>query len=79
LAGATGPAEASLSQPGQPPLAPEKFEGELISRDVTVNAQVNQNGQVTPKTLVITLQRVAGTMDGARREGRSIITRIQGA
>ena len=74
-----GPAEASLTQPGQPPFAPDKFQGELISKDVTVNAQVNQNGQVTPKTYVITIQRVAGTMDGTTREGRPIITNIQGA
>lgn len=79
LAGATGPAEASLSQPGQPALVPEKFQGELISKDVTVNAQVSQNGQVTPKTLVITIQRVVGTMDGTQRQGRPVITRIQGA
>ena len=79
LAGATGPAEASLSQPGQPGLVPEKFQGELISKDVTVNAEVNHNGQVSPKTLVITIQRVVGTMDGAQRQGRPIITRIQGA
>lgn len=75
----SGPAEASLAQPGQPPFNPDKFQGDLISKDVTINAQVSQNGQVTPKTFVITIQRVAGTMDGAQREGRSIITRIQGA
>ena len=77
--GQIGPAEASLTQPGQPAFAPDKFQGELISKDVTINAQVSQNGQVTPKTYVITIQRVAGTMDGATREGRPIITRIQGA
>ena len=75
----TGPAEASLSQPGQPPFSPDKFQGELISKDVTINAQVDHNGQRTPKTYVITIQRVAGTLDGSQREGRPIITRIQGA
>jgi hypothetical protein len=34
---------------------------------------------MTEKTLVITLQRVSGTMAGQPREGRWIITRIQGA
>jgi hypothetical protein len=77
--GQIGPAEASLTQPGQPAFAADKFQGELISKDVTINAQVSQKGQVTPKTYVITIQRVAGTLDGATREGRPIITRIQGA
>ncbi len=80
LAAATGPAEASLSQPGQPPLAPEKFQGELLSKDVTLNAEVRApGGQTSQKTLVVTIQRVSGTMDGAQRSGRPIITRIQGA
>jgi hypothetical protein len=79
VAGQIGPAEASLTQPGQPAFAIEKFEGELISKDVTVNAQVRTpDGQTTQKQLVVTIQRVAGMQGGARREGRPIITRIQG-
>jgi hypothetical protein len=76
---AIGPAEASLAQPGQPAFAMEKFEGELVSKDVTVNAEVRKDGQATPKTLVITMQRVEGTQDGTQRAGRWIIARIQGA
>lgn len=76
---AVGPAEASLAQPGQPAFAAEKFEGQLISKDVTVQAQVKQGEVTTPKTLVITLQRVEGTQDGTPRNGRTIIARIQGA
>jgi hypothetical protein len=80
LAAATGPAEASLTQPGQPPFSPEQFEGELISKDVTLEAQVRTpDGQTVPKTLVITMQRAMGTLNGERRDGRWIITRIQGA
>jgi hypothetical protein len=79
LNNAIGPAEASLSQPGQPAFAADKFEGQLISKDVTVLAQVKQGDVTTPKTLVITLQRVEGTQDGAQRNGRTIIARIQGA
>lgn len=79
VASATGPAEASLSQPGQPELVPEKFEGELLSKDVTVNAEVRSpTGETAQKTLVITIQRVVGKMDGVDRNGRPIITRIQG-
>ena len=77
---AIGPAEASLTQPGLPPLAAEKFQGELVSKDVTLNAEVKMpDGQQSNKTLVVTIQRVEGTMDGAQRTGRPIITRIQGA
>jgi hypothetical protein len=76
---AVGPADASLAQPGQPPFSAEKFQGELVTKDVTVNAQVKKGSETTQKTLVLTLQRVEGTMDGAKRTGRPIITRIQGA
>ncbi len=79
LTNAIGPAEASLSQPGQPAFSAEKFQGELVSKDVTVNADVRKDNQTTQKTLIITIQRVEGTLDGAQRTGRPIITRIQGA
>ena len=75
-----GPAEASLTQPGQPPFNAEQFQGELISKDVTIDAQVKSpDGQTSAKTLVITMQRVTGTLNGQQRDGRWIITRIQGA
>ena len=74
---ATGPAEASLTQPGQPAFVAEKFKGELVSKDVTLNAQVKApDGQTSQKTLVVTIQRVVGMQDNAKREGRPIIVRI---
>lgn len=79
LNNASGPAEASLAQPGQAAFTPDKFQGELVSKDVTVNAEVRKDGQTTNKTLVITIQRVEGTQDGQPRTGRPIIARIQGA
>lgn len=80
VASAIGPAEASLTQPGQPAFNAEQFQGELVSKDVTIDAQVKTpDGQTVPKTLVITMQRVAGTLNGQARDGRWIITRIQGA
>jgi hypothetical protein len=79
FANAVGPAEASLSQPGQAAFAADKFEGQLVSKDVTVNAQVRKGSETTPKTLVVTIQRVEGTLNGTQRTGRPIITRIQGA
>src|SRR6188768_516529 len=72
---ATGVAEASLTQPGQPALDAKAFEGETISKDVTVKAQFKSpEGQTSEKTLVITIQRVAG----GGREGRPLITKITG-
>jgi hypothetical protein len=71
----TGLAEASLTQPGQPPLDARTFEGETISKDVVVTADLRSpEGQTTQKTLTITIARVAG----GGREGRPIITRITG-
>ena len=79
MSSSTGPAEASLTQPGQPPFNPEKFTGELVSKDVTLDAQVKTpDGQTSQKTLIVTIQRVEGTQDGAQRNGKPIITRIQG-
>ena len=71
----TGLAEASLTQPGQPALDARTFEGETISKDVVVNAEVRSpDGQTSQKTLTITISRVAG----GGREGRPIITKISG-
>ena len=72
---ATSVAEASLTQPGQPALDAKTFEGETIKRDVTVKADFKSpEGQSSQKTLVITIERVAG----GGREGRPIITKISG-
>jgi hypothetical protein len=77
---AAGPADHSLSQPGQPAFDAAKFQGEVVSKDVTLNAQVKSpDGQTAQKTLVVTFQRVTGTLDGQPREGRWIITKIAGA
>ena len=72
---ATGVAEASLTQPGQPALDAKAFDGETIKKDVTVKAQFKSpEGATSEKTLVITIERVAG----GGREGRPIITKISG-
>jgi hypothetical protein len=72
---ATGVAEASLTQPGQPALDAKTFEGETIKKDVTVKANFKSpEGQTSEKTLVVTIERVAG----GGREGRPIITKISG-
>ena len=72
---ATGLAEASLTQPGQPALDPKTFSGETIKKDVVVAATMKSpDGATAQKTLTVTIERVAGN----GREGRPIITRITG-
>ena len=71
----TGLAEASLTQPGQPALDARTFAGETITKEVVVEADVKSpDGQTTKKTLTVSIARVAG----GGREGRPIITRING-
>lgn len=75
----SGPVEASLTQPGQPAFQPGQFDGELVTKAVTINADVRSpDGQTAPKTMVITMQRAVGTLGGQAREGRWIISRIDG-
>ncbi len=72
---ATGLAEASLTQPGQPALDPKTFTGETITKDVVVAAMMKSpEGSTAEKTLTVTIERVAGN----GREGRPIITKIAG-
>ena len=75
-----GPTEASLTQPGQPAFDLNTFDGDLVSKDITIAATVKSPaGQTADKTLTITLMRASGTQGGTAREGRGIITKIAGA
>ncbi len=75
----TGPAEASLTQPGQPPFDARTFKGETISKDVAITAQVRSpEDEMSEKNLVVTMMRVVGTQGDTQREGKWIITRIAG-
>jgi hypothetical protein len=73
----------SLTAPGQADVDVSNMEVELITKQVTVNAEVREpNGDaVTPKTLVFTMQKAVGKGPDGDREGRWIITgvRQQGA
>lgn len=76
---ATGPAEASLKQPGQPAFDVKTFQGDMISKDIAIKAQLTTpEGQTSEKDLVVTMSRVSGSQAGTAREGRWIITAIQG-
>ncbi|MDO8793956.1 MAG: hypothetical protein Q7J25_04985 [Vicinamibacterales bacterium] len=79
ISNSTGLAEASLTQPNQPPLDPKTFQGETITKDVIVKAKVKSpDGATSDKTLTITIERVASNAGGTTREGRPIITKIAG-
>ena len=70
VGGDTAPAEASLTQPGQPPLDPKTFEGETITKDVVVAAKVKTpEGADVDKTLTITFDARRRHAGGATREG----------
>ena len=70
-------AQASTYDPANP-LNVAEFEGELVSKDVTVTATVTKDGVEEERTMVITLQKVelqggeAGLIDG-----RWIITSLE--
>jgi hypothetical protein len=80
IASGLGPTEASLTQPGQPAFDMSTFDGDLITKDVTLDAQVKSpQGDTSAKALTVTFARASGTQGGVAREGRWIITRIAGA
>jgi hypothetical protein len=73
-------AVTSLTAPGQPDVDVSKMDIELITKQVTVNAEVREpnGGATTNKTYVFTMQKAVGSggPDGDR-EGRWIITSIR--
>lgn len=79
VSAATALPEASLSQPGQPKFDVKTFDGEVVSKDVAIKAQVKSpEGQTSEKDLTITLSKVVGTQAGTPREGKWIVTKIAG-
>ena len=72
----------SLTAPGRPDVDVSNMEVDLVSKQVTVNAEVREpSGTTTPRTFVFTLQRAVGKGPEGEQEGRWIITGIdqQGA
>jgi hypothetical protein len=79
VAAATGPAEASLTQPGQAAFDPANFTGEMVTKEVALDADLkNPQGQTGPAKMTLTMSRAVGTLSGQTREGRWIITKIAG-
>jgi hypothetical protein len=74
-------AEMSLED-HRKPVDVTKLDGEMLTKDVTVDAQVrlpaDKGGQVVPKTLVLTMQRAVVKIDGTdTKDGRWIITSLK--
>ena len=83
VAAATGPAEASLTQPGQPEFDPATFQGEMVTKDVV---RRGRHADAAPQGQTAAEARSRCTMIARRRharaarprEGRWIITKIAG-
>jgi hypothetical protein len=71
-------AVSSLTPPGQPDVDVSNMDVELVTKEVTVSAQVRTpDGQTTPRTLVFTFQRAVGNAGGQTRTGRWVISGLQ--
>ena len=66
-------AEVSAFDPSNP-IDVRQFEGELISKEVTIEATVEKDGSSEDRTMVVTLQRVELGGGDDMIEGRWIIT-----
>jgi hypothetical protein len=68
----------SLTPPGQADVDVSNMDIELVTKQVTVNAEVREpNGNTTPKTLVFTMQKAVGKSSEGETDGRWIITGIR--
>ena len=69
-------AQASTYDPANP-LDVSQFEGELVTKDVTVSATVTKDGVGDERTMVITLQKVELQGPEGLIEGRWIVTALE--
>ncbi len=70
--------ELSLENP-RAPVDATTVDGDMVSKVVTTDAQVKMpDGQVVPKTLMITMQRVVGKVGDKDVTGKWIISTIKG-
>ncbi|MSO30101.1 MAG: hypothetical protein EXQ48_04040 [Acidobacteria bacterium] len=77
--GERGRAVASLTAPGREDVDVSAMDVELVTKLVTINAQVKDpGGQTAPKTLVLTMQHAIGKkLGGESQEGHWMITAIK--
>jgi hypothetical protein len=69
----------SLTAPGRPDIDVSNMDVELITKQVTVSAEVREPNAntATPKTLIFTMQKAMGRGPDGEQEGRWIITGIR--
>jgi hypothetical protein len=68
----------SLTAPGRPDVDVSNMDVELVTKHVTVNAEVRDpNGNTSARTLVFTLQKAVGKGPEGEQDGRWIITGIR--
>jgi hypothetical protein len=79
LASESGLVDLSINGGSNTPIDITKYDGDLMSKDVTINAVVKQpSGETAPKTLIVTMQRAV--LKGDRDiTGRWIIAAIKDA
>jgi hypothetical protein len=69
---------SSLTPPGRPDVDISNMDPELVSKEVTVNAQVRTpEGQTVPRTMVFTFQRAVARDGDQTLEGRWLIVDLQ--
>lgn len=81
LSNAKALAELSLSIPNGPTPDVTHMTGDMVSKDVTVDAEIKTpDGQTVQKQLVVTLERaVVKKEDGQAQNGRWIVTKVRDA
>ena len=69
-------AELSMFDPNNP-LDLTQYNGELVTKEVEITAQIERDGNETEETLMVTLQRAILTAeDGTPMEGRWVVRNI---
>jgi hypothetical protein len=67
-------AVSSLTPPGRPDVDLSSLNVSLVTRQVSVSAQLRTpDGQTVPRTLLFTFERAVGTRNGSTVEGRWMI------
>jgi hypothetical protein len=59
------------------PIDIDEYEGDLVSKDVTIDAQVRKGDQVSPQRMIVTMERAELKGPEGERTGRWIITGIK--
>jgi hypothetical protein len=61
------------------PINIEDYDGDLVAKDVTIDAQVRKGDQVSPQKMIVTMERAELKGSEGERVGRWIITGIKPA